>query len=229
MKYLLGAFFIVLGGVILSLFLFSQYKNYEVPVGDIINQDNVVFPVDPEVDLIRGNPKARYFIVEYVDFQCPFCKKFHRTIKSLVNHKYFIEGQVAWVLRHSPILDEISLRKAEAVMCVQKYHDNETTWKFVDNYIIHAEERTFDTNVIEVILEGIKRDPTKVLKCVNEREMKRYAEITKKQAFDVLDIYSTPYVQFITFESNLVEDFSREIVNLGYDLLVAIVESVVER
>jgi protein-disulfide isomerase len=35
--------------------------------------------VDPINDYIRGSSSAAYSLIEYSDFECPFCKNFHHT------------------------------------------------------------------------------------------------------------------------------------------------------
>ena len=46
------------------------------------------------------NPDAPVTLIEYSDFECPFCKRFHDTAKRLVDAS---EGQVNWVYRHFPL------------------------------------------------------------------------------------------------------------------------------
>ena len=38
-----------------------------------------------EKDFIRGNPNAPITIVEYSDYDCPFCKNFHDTMKLIMD------------------------------------------------------------------------------------------------------------------------------------------------
>ena len=40
-------------------------------------------PIDSK-DHIRGNPNAMVKIVEYSDLECPFCKRFHGTMKKIM-------------------------------------------------------------------------------------------------------------------------------------------------
>ena len=56
--------------------------------GDIAN----ITPVN-EDDHIRGNPNAPLVIVEYSDFDCPFCKTFHTTMQQIMD-EYGPTGEV---------------------------------------------------------------------------------------------------------------------------------------
>src|SRR5665213_3428934 len=53
-------------------------------------------------DHILGNPAAPVVIVEYSDFDCPFCKGFNDTMHKIVSD-YGAAGQVAWVFRNFPL------------------------------------------------------------------------------------------------------------------------------
>ena len=63
-------------------------------------------------DHIRGNPNARVKIVEYSDFECPFCKRFHPTMQKVMD-EYGKGGEVACVYRHFS-LDSLHPVKARA-------------------------------------------------------------------------------------------------------------------
>jgi len=58
-------------------------------------------PVSIDRDHINGNPDAQISLIEYSDFECPFCKKFHSTAKRLIEA---FDGKVNWVYRHFPLL-----------------------------------------------------------------------------------------------------------------------------
>ena len=46
-------------------------------------QVGTVKPVDFATDHIRGDKNAKVFVIEYSDFECPFCKRFHPTMQQL--------------------------------------------------------------------------------------------------------------------------------------------------
>ena len=75
-----------------------------VGAADRNEQEPTTGPIRPidEDDHIRGNPNAPIVIVEYSDFDCPFCKNFHSTMNQVMS-SYGAEGNVAWVYRHFPL------------------------------------------------------------------------------------------------------------------------------
>lgn len=84
-------------------------------------------------DHIRGNPNAPVVIIEYSDFECPFCKNFQITMQRIMED-YGKEGQVAWVYRHFPIEELHSKAPTQALAseCVAELGGNEAFWRFAD-------------------------------------------------------------------------------------------------
>lgn len=66
-------------------------------------------------DHILGNKDAEITIIEYSDFQCPFCSRFHPTLQQMVDD---YDGKVRWVYRHFPLsFHEEAESAAEAAEC----------------------------------------------------------------------------------------------------------------
>src|SRR3989344_3839273 len=87
-------------------------------------------------DHIRGNPNADIVIVEYSDFECPFCKRFHPTMKQVMD-EYGKSGKVAWVYRHFPLdsLHPVKARaEAAASDCAAELGGQDGFWKFADRF-----------------------------------------------------------------------------------------------
>jgi protein-disulfide isomerase len=82
-------------------------------------------------DYIVGNRNAPIVIVEYSDIECPFCKVFHNTMKTIVSD---YNGQVAWVYRHFPIpqLHKNAMIEAEATECAAEQGGNTAFWNYID-------------------------------------------------------------------------------------------------
>jgi protein-disulfide isomerase len=84
-------------------------------------------------DHIRGNPNAPIMLVEYSDYDCPFCKQFHETMKQIMA-EYGQGGQVAWVYRNFPLqqLHPNAPKLAAAAECVAELGGNDAFWTFTD-------------------------------------------------------------------------------------------------
>ncbi len=103
-------------------------------LGDTITTDTkpVIRPVD-KTDHIRGNPNAPIMLVEYSDFECPFCKQFHETMNRIIE-EYGPSGKVAWVYRQFPLaqLHPNAPTIAEASECVYELGGDPAFWEFTD-------------------------------------------------------------------------------------------------
>ncbi len=97
-----------------------------------IGKTGPVRPIDAQ-DHIKGNPNAPIVIVEYSDFDCPYCKNFHETMNKIIGN-YGSDGKVAWVYRHFPLEQRHpnAPKVAQASECVAELGGNEAFWKFTD-------------------------------------------------------------------------------------------------
>ncbi|MFH1598514.1 MAG: thioredoxin domain-containing protein [Patescibacteria group bacterium] len=87
--------------------------------------------VDVEVtqdDHIRGDFNAPVTIVEYSDFQCPYCSKFHDTMKQVMAN---YPNDVRWIYKHFPLdsLHSYARDAAEASECAA---DQDKFWEYTD-------------------------------------------------------------------------------------------------
>ncbi len=59
--------------------------------------------ISTDDDPIMGNPNAPITIIEFSDFQCPFCARFHTQTLPLILEEYIDQGKVKLVFRDFPI------------------------------------------------------------------------------------------------------------------------------
>lgn len=109
-------------------------------------------------DHVLGNPNASVKIIEYSDFECPFCKRFHETMNAVVEAAGS-NGDVAWVYRHFPLdsLHPKNARKAAvASECANELGGNDAFWKFTNGWfeVSPANDRTnFEVVVGDLVRE----------------------------------------------------------------------------
>jgi protein-disulfide isomerase len=61
---------------------------------------------------VLGNPKGDVTIVEFFDYQCPYCKKGHPMVKKVVKE----DGNVRLVMKDWPVFGDASVFAAQAVL-----------------------------------------------------------------------------------------------------------------
>ena len=154
-------------------------------------------PVD-ETDFIKGNPNAPILLIEYSDYECPFCKEFHSSMNRIME-EYGVGGQVAWVYRQFPIvqLHPNSLKISEAALCIGELGGNNAFWNFSD---LLFEERDFDAPVNPLRLPDYAAaagvDVEAYNTCVTSRSKQQSVTEAVKEATD-LGIQGTPYTYVI--------------------------------
>ncbi|KAA9149058.1 Na+/H+ antiporter NhaA [Microbacterium lushaniae] len=72
-------------------------------------------PVDPTRDHVKGSMAAPYEIVEYGDFECPFCSRATGSVDAVREH---FGADVRWVWRHLP-LDHVHPHAQEAAQAAE--------------------------------------------------------------------------------------------------------------
>ena len=90
----------------------------------ILNKENLLVG-----STILGNPDAKITIVEFGDYQCTFCYKFHNEVMKKINEEYIESGDVNFVYKDFPLNGKSSILASEASYCAQQqnqfwtYHD----------------------------------------------------------------------------------------------------------
>lgn len=127
---------IVIAGLFIAgaIYFNNNPTEKNTPDGPVIVTPGLdqVRPVSDQ-DHIRGNPEAEVIIVEYSDTECPFCIRFHNTMKQIMD-EYGKDGKVAWVYRHFPLtqLHPQAFKQAVALECAGELGGNLKFWEYTD-------------------------------------------------------------------------------------------------
>jgi protein-disulfide isomerase len=156
-----------------------------------------VKPVSAE-DHVQGNPNAPVKVVEFSDFECPFCKSFHPTMKRIMD-EYGKDGKVAWIYRHFP-LDEIhskARKEAQAAECANELGGNTAFWAFANRlFEIAPSNNRLDLKLLPQIAQEIGLDRTKFESCLaGDARGGKYAAHIEANAQDAVasGATGTPY------------------------------------
>ncbi|MCB9815821.1 thioredoxin domain-containing protein [Candidatus Nomurabacteria bacterium] len=138
-------------------------------------------------DHIKGSPDAAVKIVEYSDFECPFCKRFHDTMNQIME-QYGNSDDVAWVYRHFP-LDQLHSKArpvAVASECANEQGGNDTFWKFTDRYfaLTKSNNQTDIQTVIPQIVNELGLNTTAFQSCFESGKYDDHIQADVQNAID---------------------------------------------
>lgn len=81
-------------------------------------------------DHVRGENGAKITLIEYSDFECPFCKRFHATMKQVLTA---YPSKIKWVYRHWPLnFHANAAKEAEASECAYELGGHSKFWEYTD-------------------------------------------------------------------------------------------------
>lgn len=121
-------------------------------------------PAPSSSDHIIGSPTAPIVMVEYSDFQCPYCQMIYPSLKQIQSTS---NGQIAWVMREFPLyqIHPNAMPAANAAECIAAQLGNTGWWKFVDDDF--ANQANIGTAFFTSEAQKLGVDMTKYNSCVS--------------------------------------------------------------
>ena len=117
-----------------------------------------------------GNPDAPITILEWGDYQCTFCYKFHQETLQIINEDFIKTGKVKVVFKDFPLNGPDSKLAAEASYCAQ---DQEKYWQYHDEvYRNWGGERTgwITREALTEFAVTVNLDTEKFNKCLDDNK-----------------------------------------------------------
>ncbi len=113
---------------------------------------------------IRGDVNAKVTIVEFSDFQCPFCKRANPTVEQVMKD---YAGQVKLIYMHYPLsFHEYAQKAAEGFECA---NDQGKAWEFHDK-IFNGDNSNIPATVLKQYAIDLGMDSAKFDQCLDNGE-----------------------------------------------------------
>jgi len=135
-------------------------------------------------DPVLGDPDAPVTIVEWSDFECPFCARFFKNTLPQIKENYIDTGKVKLVYRDYPLgfHDPLATQEAMAANCAREQGDDETYFAYHDLIFntTTGNGRGLQTEQLYELAGQLDLDTAKFRTCVESEKYKD--EIAKDMA-----------------------------------------------
>ena len=124
-----------------------------------------------------GNINAPITIVEWGDYQCTFCYKFHQNTLDIINEDFIKTGKVKIIFKDFPLNGLDSKLAAEASYCAQ---DQKKYWKYHDELFKNwGGERTgwITRESLDKFAETVDLDLKKFNKCLDDHKYENKVDL----------------------------------------------------
>jgi protein-disulfide isomerase len=163
---------------------------------------------------ITGAPDAKVTIVEYSDFQCPYCSQAYVTVKDLLK---VYDGKVKVAYKHLPLSNIHNWAQDAAVASVCVHQQNpEAFWKLSDFFFTNQKTITKDTlgTQLQQFSTDAKLNYEALQKCIADPATQQKVRTDAAEA-DGLGLNSTPsfVVNGRTVVGALPEDQFKQIID----------------
>ncbi|MCQ3980789.1 MAG: DsbA family protein [Anaerolineae bacterium] len=148
-------------------------------------------PADVSLDKSAGAKDAPVVVIEYADFQCPYCKQFATGPELQLRQAYVDTGKVRFVFRNLAFIGPESLWAAEAAECANEqgrfwdYHDKLFAEQAGEN------EGTFSRENLTHFAAELGLDTQQFNQCLDSNKYQAKVQQEIGQA-EQLGVHSTP-------------------------------------
>ena len=147
---------------------------------------------------VMGSEQAKVAMIEFSDFQCPFCASFARDTLPQLKREFIGPGTVQFIYRHNPLeaLHPFALKAGTASQCAQQQN---RFWDMHD--AIYSQQSTLTDNKFLDLAKLLRLDVGRFSKCIDDTGT--LEEVKKDQAEAAsLGVRSTPTFLIGRVQSN---------------------------
>ena len=116
---------------------------------------------------VMGDANAPITMIEYSDYQCPFCARNHTNVFPIIREEYVDTGKVKVVMREFP-LTSIHQNAFDASMAALCAGDQDKYWEMAD--VLFANQRTLTTDNLKSYAVNLGLDADSFNDCLDSRK-----------------------------------------------------------
>ena len=147
-------------------------------------------------DAVRGS--GDILLIEYSDYECPFCQRFHATAQALVD-----SGEVTWIYRHLPLVFHATAKEGALIgECVRLNRGSDAFWSYTDG-VFNAASLNLETYKSLARTEGLSDGQIDTCLAPNSEAQETIDQ--HSQDTQTMGVNGTPGSFLINTKTNAVE------------------------
>ena len=144
--------------------------------GDNEQVPAVKIDVSADDDPFLGNPDAKVTVIEFSDYECPFCGRFWQETYKQIKKDYVDTNKIKFVYRDFPLnFHPLATPAAIAANCVREQTNDETYFKMHD--AIFESQNLLSEDFLKQTAQSFEIDMKEYESCINDPAQK--AEVEK--------------------------------------------------
>lgn len=150
--------------------------------------ENPLTPNIPDSETIRGSKNGPIVLVEYADFQCPYCGRAYEIVNELMK-KY--EGKVKFVYKHLPLDFHDQAQLAAQYFEAISNQSADKAWSFHDDLLKNVPAISKGKAFFDSVAKKVGCDMGKLAKDVESKEVIERVKADKDEATK-FEFHGTP-------------------------------------
>jgi protein-disulfide isomerase len=116
---------------------------------------------------VKGDQSAPVTLIEYSDYQCPFCARNYREVLPILQTEYIDTGKLKFVMRENP-LPTLHSDAMNAAMAAQCAGDQDKYWEM--HNLMFDNQRQLGVDKLKAYAETIGLDTERFNACLDDKE-----------------------------------------------------------
>ena len=185
------SFAIILGSLIIAGAIILSKTNSGIPQAREVAQEGVVpgsaepqapagpVEVSTDDDPVMGDKNAPLTLIEFSDYECPFCKRSFTDVFPELKKNYIDTGKVKLVFRDYPLpFHPNGQKEAEAAECARSLSDDAMYFKFHDQIFTKTTSNGTGLALTELpnIAKSLGLNVTQFQQCLDSDKFKKEVE-----------------------------------------------------
>ena len=175
-------------------------------------------------DEVMGRPEAKVALVEFSDFQCPYCRRFHNQTFPKLKESYIDSGKIRYIFRDFP-LEQLHPQAIKASIAANCAGQQGKYWDM--HHALYTNQNRIGPDLFTELAQSLELDLLAFETCLEDPAQKE--EVEKDLAYGKsLGVRGTPHYFIGRIEGDKLVDVKRVSGAQSYQAFANVIDSLLK-